>query len=155
MFEQSTLVLFWFIIGVAFFIIEMAMPGFVLMFFGIGAWITAILTLVGVLHSLPLQIAVFIVSSVVTLFLLRTKLSNYFKGRISGQAEPEDILTSVKGQKAVVKKEILPGEVVGRVEFNGTLWNAEADEQIAEGTVVEIIERKNLVLKVKPLKKSE
>jgi inner membrane protein len=152
MFEQSTLILFWFILGVAFFIIEMAVPGFVLMFFGIGAWITAILTWIGILPSIPLQIGVFIVSSVVTLFLFRTKLSNYFKGRISGKAEPEDVLTSVKGQKAVVKKEILPGEVIGKVEFNGTLWNAEADEQIAEGSVVEIIERKNLVLKVKPLK---
>ena len=154
MFEQSTLILFWFILGVAFFIIEMAVPGFVLMFFGIGAWITAILTWIGILPSIPLQIGVFIVSSVVTLFLFRTKLSNYFKGRISGKAEPEDVLTSVKGLKAVVKKEILPGEVIGKVEFNGTLWNAEADEQIAEGSVVEIIERKNLVLKVKPLKSS-
>jgi len=155
MFEHSTLILLWFILGVAFFIIEMVMPGFVLMFFGIGAWITAILTWVGVLNSFPLQIVVFILSSVITLFLLRTKLSNYFKGRISGKAEPEDILTSVRGQKAVVKKEIIPGEVVGRVEFNGTLWNAEADEQIPEGTVVEITERKNLILRVRPFKKSE
>jgi len=155
MFEQSTLILLWFILGVAFFIVEMVVPGFVLMFFGIGAWVTAILTWIGIIHPFPLQIIVFILSSVITLFLFRTKLSNYFKGRISGKAEPEDSLTSVKGQKAVVKKEIFPGEVVGRVEFNGTLWNAEADEQIPEGTVVEIVERKNLVLKVKPFKKSE
>ncbi len=155
MFEQSTLILLWFILGVAFFIIEMVMPGFVLMFFGIGAWITAILIWLGVLHSFPLQIVVFILSSVITLFLLRTKLSNYFTGRISGKAEPEDSMTSVRGQKAVVKKEILPGEVVGKVEFNGTLWNAEAEEQISEGTVVEITERKNLILKVRPFKKSE
>ena len=152
MFEYSTLILLWFILGVAFFIIEMVMPGFVLMFFGIGAWITAILTWAGILNSFPLQIVVFILSSVITLFLLRTKLSNYFKGKASGN---EDSLTSVIGQKAVVKKEIKPGEVSGRVEFNGTRWNAEADEQIPEGTVVEITERKNLILRVRPFKKSE
>ena len=80
------------------------------------------------------------------LFLFRSRLSNYFKGKAS---DSEDSLTSVVGQKAVVKKEIKPGEVSGKVEFNGTMWNAEAEEFIPEGTVVGIVERKNLVMKVK------
>jgi membrane protein implicated in regulation of membrane protease activity len=148
MFEQiqNYSVLFWFILGVVLFIVEMVVPGFVLMFFGIGAWITAILTWTGVISSFSMQVVVFLVSSLVTLFLFRSRLSNYFKGKAS---DSEDSLTSVVGQKAVVKKEIKPGEVSGKVEFNGTMWNAEADEFIPEGTVVGIVERKNLVLKVK------
>ena len=81
-------------------------------------------------------------------FLFRSRLSNYFKGKSS---DSEDSLTSVKGQKAIVKKEITPGELGGKVEFNGTRWNAEAEEFIPEGTVVQIVERKNLVLKVKKI----
>jgi inner membrane protein len=148
MFEQiqNYSVLFWFVLGVLLFIIEMVVPGFVLMFFGIGAWITAILTWVGLIRSFPWQVVVFIASSLITLFLFRSRLSNYFKGKAS---DSEDSLTSVIGQKAVVKQEIKPGEVSGRVEFNGTRWNAEAEEFIPEGTVVQIVERKNLVLNVK------
>lgn len=143
---QNYSVLFWFILGVVLFIIELVVPGFVLMFFGIGAWITAILTWAGVIQSFPWQVVIFISSSVITLFLFRSRLSNYFKGKSS---DSEDSLISVKGQKAIVKKEITPGELGGKVEFNGTRWNAEAEEFIPEGTVVQIVERKNLVLKVK------
>jgi membrane protein implicated in regulation of membrane protease activity len=37
------------------------------------------------------------------------------------------------------------------VEFHGTDWAAEADEEIPEGTMVEIIGKENITLKVKIL----
>ncbi|MHC4750430.1 MAG: NfeD family protein [Planctomycetota bacterium] len=43
----------------------------------------------------------------------------------------------------------------GKVELHGTNWVAEADEEIAEGTVVEIIAKDNLTLEVKIVGKTE
>jgi membrane protein implicated in regulation of membrane protease activity len=155
MFEQSNYILVWFLLGIIFFIVEMITPGFVLMFFGIGAWITAIVSWIGLTYSLPVQIIIFLVTSLLTLFLLRKKFSGYFHGRVSGKQPPEDSLSSVRGQKAIAATDLLPDEPGCKVEFNGTLWNAEVDEFIAKGTRVEIVERNNLVLKVKAVKHSE
>ena len=52
------------------------------------------------------------------------------------------------GQRAVVKEKILP-KLGGKVEFHGSNWEARADQEIAEGTVVEIIGKDNITLKVK------
>jgi membrane protein implicated in regulation of membrane protease activity len=39
----------------------------------------------------------------------------------------------------------------GKVEFHGTNWLAEADEEIAEGATVQITGKDNITLKVKSL----
>jgi membrane protein implicated in regulation of membrane protease activity len=154
MFDLNNLTLVWFLLGVLFFIIEMISPGFVLMFFGIGAWITAIINWVGLTHSLPLQIIIFLVISLLTLFFLRKKFSSFMKGRVSGKQSPEDSITSVVGQKAIAITDIQPNGIGCKVEFNGTRWNAESDEVIENGAPVQIVERKNLVLRVKAIKNS-
>jgi inner membrane protein len=153
MFENNY-ILVWFLLGVLFFIVEMITPGFVLMFFGIGAWITAIVSWIGLTNSLTIQIIIFLVTSLLTLLLLRKKFSGFFHGRVSGKQSPEDSITSVKGQKAIAMTDIKPDEPGCKVEFNGTLWSADADEFIAKGTRVEIVERNNLLLKVKAAKQS-
>ena len=43
----------------------------------------------------------------------------------------------------------------GKVEFNGTHWQAESDTTIAVGTTVEIVRRTNLILFVKPLSSND
>ena len=45
-------VLIWFLLGMVLLIAELAMPGIVLLFFGIGAWVTALLLWLGVIDSL-------------------------------------------------------------------------------------------------------
>lgn len=154
MFDQSNYTLVWFLLGILFFIVEMITPGFVLMFFGIGAWVSAIVAWIGLTDSLTIQIIIFLVSSLLTLLLLRNKFSSYFHGRVSGKQPPEDSITSVKGQKAIAVTDIKPDDVGCKVEFNGTMWDADADEFIPKGTKVEIVERVNLVLKVKAVKQT-
>jgi len=153
MFENNY-ILVWFLLGVLFFIVEMITPGFVLMFFGIGAWIAGIVAWTGLTDSLSIQIIIVLATSLLSLVLLRKKFSGFFHGRVSGKQPPEDSITSVKGQKAIALTDIKPDEPGCKVEFNGTLWSADADEFIAKGTRVEIVERNNLVLKVKAVKHS-
>ncbi len=52
------------------------------------------------------------------------------------------------GEEGIALSEIKPGEK-GRVKAHGEIWKAISDEEIAEGAEVEIVEIKNLTLKVK------
>lgn len=141
--------LVWFIAGIFFFLAELAIPGFVIFFFGVGAWITGIVTLFGV-NDINIQLAVFLGSSLLTLILFRKEGRKIFEGKMKKMDNADDeILESFKGQKAKVVKEIIPGDIPGKVEFRGTLWNAVSEEKIEKDEVVEILERDNITLKVK------
>jgi len=144
-------ILAWFLVGIAFFVFELALPGFIIFFFGIGAWCTALAVY---LTGLPLsgQLLVFIITSLITLFLLRKYIQTIF----IGTSQPDD--PSVKAQPVadtgVVTDAIIP-PAKGRVKFGGSYWKAEADMPIEAGTAVKIIEQKNLEVRVRPLSGNE
>lgn len=140
----------WFLIGIGFMLLEFVVPGFVIFFFGAGAWVAAIVTAFGV-NNINIQLIVFLVSSVFLLILLRTSVKRYFEGKVSKKDIGEESIESVKGEKAVVVNDIFPNKIGGKVEFHGTHWNAESEEEIKKGEVVEIVDRKNLVLKVRKI----
>ena len=73
--------LLWFIVGVAFFVAELMTPAMVLLFFGVGAWASALAALLGT--DLAWQIVVFICISLLTLLFLRRRLRTVFGGRSS------------------------------------------------------------------------
>jgi len=141
--------LIWFLIGLVLLILEFVMPGLIIAFFGVGACIVAIVCLL-VDISLNTQLLIFIVSSVLSLLLLRRWLKGMFIGHIVSKQDLRENIEEFVGQKAVVKEKIIP-KAGGKVEFRGTDWAAEADEEIAEGAAVEIIGKDNITLKVKAL----
>jgi inner membrane protein len=141
--------LMWFIVGLVLLLSELAIPGFIIMFFGVGAWIVAIFMWLGIDLSFSAQLFVFLVGSLGSLVVFRRYGQRYFKGKINtGMQSLED----VKGEKATVVADIVPNALDGKVEFHGTIWNAESDVAILKGSVVEVIERNNLTLKVKEVK---
>ncbi len=151
MFQSSGAELVWFLLGLALVLAELALPGFVIIFFGIGAWITAFCIWVGFVDQLSGQIMVFLIASLGSLALFRKQGKNYFQGRVSGKVDDVSRLDDVQGERAVVVEDIVPNSFTGKVEFRGTLWNADADTEIKKGAPVEVIERTNLTLKVKPI----
>lgn len=138
----------WFIIGIFFLLMEILLPGFVIFFFGIGGLITALFTYFFNIDSIIIQITIFIASSVLSLVFLRRTFSKLFRGNVNKDKELKDDFI---GKKALVIHEIVPDSLNGKVEFNGTNWEAKSDIFIEKGTVVEIIERIDLKLIVKPL----
>jgi len=142
--------LIWFLVGLVLLIFEFIMPGLIIGFFGIGAWIVAIICLVSVYvqGSLNAQLIIFIIASVLLLLLLRNWLKGMFIGHVKSKQDMTKDLNEFIGERAVVKEKITP-KARGKIEIHGTNWVAEADEEIAEGTVVEIIGKENLTLKVK------
>jgi membrane protein implicated in regulation of membrane protease activity len=141
--------LIWFIAGLIMFLAEFAMPGLIIFFFGVGAWLVALICLFTDI-SINIQLTLFLIASILLLVSLRKWLKNIFVGRTGQKESDDEILQEFVGEKAVVTRVIDP-QTGGKVEFHGTNWNADADEIIDQGTSVEIIGRNNITLKVKAL----
>ena len=69
--------LVWFIIGLVLFLLELVLPGFVIFFCGVGAWVTALLCLIAN-PGINLQAIVFAVTSILSLVLLRKMIQRRF-----------------------------------------------------------------------------
>ena len=141
--------LIWFIVGIILLLMEFMVPGLIIAFFGVGACVVAVVCLFADV-SLNAQLIIFIVSSVLLLVCLRKWLKAIFMGHTRSKQDMSEDLAEYVGERAVAKTKIVP-KLGGRVEFHGTNWKAQADEEIAEGAVVEIIGKDNLTLKVKVL----
>jgi membrane protein implicated in regulation of membrane protease activity len=141
--------LLWFIVGFIFIALEFVFPSLVKVFFGLGAWVVALICLF-IDISLNTQLFIFFITSLLFLGLLRRVFKKFLQGRTAThQMEVEDI-DEFLGQKAIVKVAITPN-AKGRIEFRGTDWDAEAYEEIPEGVPVEIIDKNNITLIVKSL----
>jgi membrane protein implicated in regulation of membrane protease activity len=141
--------LIWFLIGLALLLLEFALPGLIVFFFGVGACIVAVVCLF-VDISINAQLLIFIIASVSSLLLLRKWLTGIFRGHITSKQNIKVNLEEFVGQRAVVVKKITP-KLPGKIEFRGTRWEALADQDIDKGAVVEIIDKDNITLKVKLL----
>lgn len=139
----------WFVVGLVMLIFEFMLPGLIIGFFGVGAVITAVVCLITDV-SLNTQLIVFIVSSVLSLLILRRWLKGIFLGHTKGRQAGTQDLDDFVGQRAVVKEKIVP-RTGGKVEFHGTDWQAIADGEIPEGAAVEVVGKDNLTLKVRAL----
>ena len=140
-------VLAWFLIGIFFYVIELALPGFVVFFFGVGAWCTALTVYLADI-STSLQLGVFLVTSLATLFLLRKYLQTIFIG--SAQNDEASVKAGPVADTGVVTEDIIPPGT-GKVKYGGSFWRAVAEEPISVGTNVKIISQENLEVKVQPL----
>jgi membrane protein implicated in regulation of membrane protease activity len=143
--------LLWFLCGVVFLVLELFVPGFILIFFTAGAWVAAIATLF-IDITLTGQILIFIIASLVSLFTLRKYSLKTFKGKTRDNID-DDYTVSKIGKTAVVTKSISP-HVPGEIKVLGSYWRAIAETQIAEGQSVLIVSQESedgLTFKVKPL----
>jgi len=135
----------WFGLGLALFLLEFLLPGFILFFFGLAAWVVAIMTFFFDV-SINTQIIVFVATSLVTVLLFRNWIKRRFgMGHSSAQILPDEFV----GKVAIAETMILPGKK-GRVEFRGTEWDACSDDTISPGENVIITRIDSILLYVKP-----
>lgn len=141
--------LIWFLIGLALMLLEFVLPGFIVFFFGVGAWIVALVCLFADI-SINVQLLLFLVASVLLLVSLRRWMRGIFVGYKKYGRSSDDDLSEFAGKRAVVIRTIDP-VMGGKVEFHGTSWTAETDgdEPVEEGAAVEITGKQGLTLKVK------
>jgi len=140
--------LFWFLLGLGLFLLELVIPGFFIFFFGLGAWVTALVCLIGN-PGTNLQIIIFAVISVISLIGLRRIIQKKFF--YSKGTQSEDVEDEFTGKEALAKTDF-GGIVNGKVEFKGTTWNAESTDEIKEGQRLIIKEKDSFKLIVEPKK---
>ncbi len=129
----------WFLIGFGFLLAELAMPGFIIIFFGMGAWVAALAAwLFGV--GLSWQIAIFLVASILFVVILRRVWMRAFHGISGGNVDEEKLDRPENvGAMAEVVKPIGPS-LPGEIKYRGTYWRAVADMEFKKGDTVVIIE---------------
>lgn len=137
--------IFWLVLFVVLLVIEIFTMGLTTVWFAGGAILAFVLAYVG--FGLPVQIIVFLLSSIILLVLTRPLAVKFFnKERQKTNAE------SLIGQKAVVLERIDTLHGTGRAEVNGMEWSAKTDEsgeiiEAGEVVVIEGIQGVKLIVK--------
>jgi membrane protein implicated in regulation of membrane protease activity len=122
----------WLIIALVLFIFEILTPGFVIMWFGVGALVAAACALLGV-DNLTVQIVACIAVSLVLVTLSRTLFKNVFIKNSPGN----DIKTNAEaliGKIGVVTVPIDNNASSGRILIEAQDWSARS----ADNSIIEI-----------------
>ena len=135
----------WFLVGLGLLLLELVLPGLVILFFGAGAWVTALVCAITDI-SLNWQIFIFLVASLLGLVLLRRYLKKRFFSKTD--KEIEDQLEEFIGKKARAVEDFIDGE--GTVEFKGTRWSARCNTPVKKGEWLTVQSKESLMLTVKP-----
>ena len=131
----------WFLVGLGLLLLELVLPGLVILFFGAGAWVTALVCAI-VDISLNWQIAIFLLASLLGLVLLRKYLKRRFFDK--KDEEVKDQLEEFIGRKAKALEDFREG--AGKVEFKGTQWSARSESEVKKGQMVTITSKDSLTL---------
>ena len=139
--------LIWFVVGLVLMLLELALPGVILVFIGLGAWVAALMAWLGWVDSLAGQMIVFAVSSIVLLVGLR----RVFKGWLMGVTVAGDNASDLDEflGKPVTVVAAIPADGVGKVEFKGASWNAQCPDALSTGAAAVITGRDGLCLLVR------
>lgn len=138
----------WFIVGLALLLLEFALPGLIIMFFGIGAWIVGLTLLFVDDLSLNTQLVIFLVSSGLSVLLLR----KWLQKRLMGSKKSNEVIDDeFLGKTAKAMTPIMPGQN-GKVFFKGSAWSAKSNDVIEQGETVLITGNESILLIVKSTK---
>ena len=135
--------LIWFLIGVGFLVSEMISPVFILFFFGMGAWITSLVTAFIPELNFNQQIIVFSVSSLLLLLFLRNYLQNIFYGN---QNLVEEQYNHIEEDVSAIVTKDIPKGGFGEIKFRGTFYkakNKDSNIEVSKGTSVLVLKKGN------------
>ena len=141
----------WLVVAGLCFVIEMATVGFLVFWFGIGALITMIISLIFP-DNIILQVSIFVISSTILLFLTKPIVNKLTK-------KDKKVATnaySIIGKKAVVTKKIDSKLGVGQIKVAGEKWSAKPldEKEIEEDEEVEVVKIDGVKAVVKTAKSS-
>lgn len=143
---MNSMLFVWLVLLILFIVAELATMGLTTIWFAGGALIAAI---AAAMHApLVLQVALFLIVSIVLLFFTRPIAVKYFnKDRVRTNVE------SMIGRQAIVISEINNLEGVGQVTVSGQEWSARSRneaQKIPVGTVVVVCAVSGVKLIVEP-----
>jgi membrane protein implicated in regulation of membrane protease activity len=135
----------WIALAALFFIGEMLTTGFFLLWFGVGASVSAVLNYLG--FDPLVQFVTFIIISLVLIGISRP-----FAKRITKDSPKKAAADRLIGKEALVIEEVAPHKG-GMVKIDGDIWKAVAAQIIEDGETVNIEGIEGTKLVVKPIEK--
>ncbi|HYO91808.1 MAG TPA: NfeD family protein [Pyrinomonadaceae bacterium] len=129
----------WMILGIILIVAEIFTPGFVLLWFGVGALVAALAGLVGI-TSLPLQFLIFAIVSTALTAASRTIFVNYFSREKTG-SDLKSGVDALPGQTGIVVSSSRGALNEGAVKVFGSTWTAypaEGEEPLEAGERVAV-----------------
>lgn len=136
----------WFVLGLVLMLAELAVPGFVIFFLGVGAMVAAAVAQFTD-ASLLTQGYVFVGASVLSLVIGRRCFRKTLHGKRGEPVEDADD-DGMVGAVGEVTEAIAPPRT-GRVSLRGSEWAARAERPIAKGETVTVVARDNITLIVR------
>lgn len=140
---------FWLILGALLVLSEFFATGIVAVFFGIGAILVGLATMVGLLSNSPEQITLFAILSLGALLLARERVKIWFRGNVSDRWDGDKNLIEARGERVTVTADFVDG--VGSVRLSGVDWKAELDDDAASlsaGDTAWVVGHRGITLKV-------
>jgi len=134
---------FWAVIAVVCMILELTSGDFFILCFAIGGAVAAI---IAPFSSFYVQLAVFAVVSVVSIFTFRPLALRWFHRNDPDRVSNADALIGREGKV----REAIPEDDYGRVAIDGDVWRAKSQDgaSVAEGETVVVIARESTLLTV-------
>lgn len=138
----------WFVLGLLLALAEILIPGFFILWFGVGALLASFLAFLGVTQTV--QVSAFLASSFILLVFSRTIFSNILFS--SRESLPMNI-EALKGRTVMVLEAIDGSLKPGLVKIGGEVWSAICDEEtrLTKGAKVEVLEIVGNRVRVKPV----
>ena len=127
---------------------NLSFPVFFIFFFALGAWVTAIVCLIGE-PGTNLQIIIFAITSVLSLIALRKIIQKKFFFSKESNDNSDAVEDEFTGKEGIALSGFGPGQK-GKIEFKGTIWNAESKSEIKARQSVVIINKESFTLNVEP-----
>ena len=138
--------LIWVTCGVIMMLLELILPGGVIIFLGIAAITVGSLLYLEWITSISTSFILWFIISITLLLFLRERLSMYFGGSFKVENIDEDL--DLVGSQVQVVEDIQPYKK-GRVKFRETTWVARSNEKIKVGEKALVSERDGNELVVK------
>lgn len=146
--DSMSLPVIWLAVGTVLLLLELAVPGAVLGFLGLSAFVVAGLVYIDALDGVIATLTAWFIVSLACLIGLRGLVLRYLPQQIDRGSTDEDLDAF---EKIVEVSETIPAEGEGRIYFRGSSWparNFHKNRDLAKGTRVKLLIRDNLIWEV-------
>lgn len=142
------LYLFWILFGIILMLLELIIPGGIVVFLGLAASGVGAALYFGLLTNLMEALLAWFISSLVLVLILRAVFMKYFEGSQMIENVDEDL--DMIGSIVLVSETVQPYKE-GRVKFRDSSWVARSEEELPSGAKAVISGRDGNILIIKPI----
>ena len=140
--------LYWLVSGGVLIVLELVVPGAILMFLGSGALLVAFLLWIGVLDHWMGAFTTWFMVSLALIIVFRSMVQRFSGGTSVAESTNEDLDAA---GTVVIVTEIVRPQGPGRIRYRGTTWPAICHDHVLEiNAKAKLVRRENLAWGVEP-----